>query len=972
MVNVGAIEATLGLNNQNFIKGFARADKAVSGFSNRMQSSGQAMQSIGSSMTRNITLPAIAAGGAGLLMANHMNEGMANIATLIPGNSKRVQELKSNIQDLAVEAGKSTSDLSGGMYQVISAFGDTSESMKILKINAKAASAGLATTTDAINLTSAVTKGYGDTSAKAIGHVSDLALLTVRLGQTTFPDLAASIGRVTPLTASLGASQEELFAVMATATGVTGGAAEVSTQLRGALQGLMAPTADMTKLYKSLGISSGEGMIKQFGLVGSIQKITEAANKSGKPLQNYLGSIEGQTLALALSGKLSGDYKKKLEAMSKAAGTTNIAFLEQTQGINAAGFALSKLRSKVEVTGQRFGDALAPALIRVVDNSKPLLDKIIGLVDGFSRLDPAMQNNIMTAVGFTMAAGPVLSVVGKITSGISGMSSVLRVLSPILITTTKSAEGLKLALAANPIGIAAIALAVAVPLAWKFGEGLGKAITPAYDLKTANDRLYTSINMLKRSTTEYNDAVAASASAQVAEIQSKREIERLTGITNRLTKEGKTGTDDYKEAMALLTIEQFKHKDATDKLALARAKEKAESEKQKQATINMKTAAFQSWAQMQNIPDKFTKPMSAKVLQYLNISGPAKATAQTNLVSYVSGMLSQQGYTSDSAKALATAAVTQLDKTSLAGGKGKDMATHFSNGIVNQISADKKSGRISQQASATLDQLKSKMHDKKAADGGRSIGNSWVNALSSVLKASARMSGPIGMAVGAVSDLLGHSLPTKGPLTRPDKGGLSVGEVWMQGLVKGLDRTSAVYTALKEKADMITKAFSDIGQRATQAIKESFDSIRSSIAGWKGAFDLFSTEDMQKLSGKALIDNMKAQAAHLEKYKSVLNNLKKKVSAELFAELSLMGPDQLFNLQSVAGMSKKELKQFEGANRKKQSAITGAAKVANTTEKVGIKITGNTFNINVPSGKVKDFITELTRLSRQAATAKGY
>ena len=39
--------------------------------------------------------------------------------------------------------------------------------------------------------------GYGDTSAAAVAKASDLALLTVRLGQTTFPELAASIGRVT-------------------------------------------------------------------------------------------------------------------------------------------------------------------------------------------------------------------------------------------------------------------------------------------------------------------------------------------------------------------------------------------------------------------------------------------------------------------------------------------------------------------------------------------------------------------------------------------------------------------------------------------------------------------------------------------------------------------------------------------------------------------------------------------------------
>ena len=50
---------------------------------------------------------------------------------------------------------------------------------------------------------------------------------------TTFPELAASIGRVVPVAAKMNVAQEELFAGFATLTGVTGSAAEVSTQLAG-------------------------------------------------------------------------------------------------------------------------------------------------------------------------------------------------------------------------------------------------------------------------------------------------------------------------------------------------------------------------------------------------------------------------------------------------------------------------------------------------------------------------------------------------------------------------------------------------------------------------------------------------------------------------------------------------------------------------------------------------------------------
>jgi hypothetical protein len=181
------------------------------------------------------------------------------------------------------------------------------------------------------------------------GHTeaaSDLALLTVRLGQTTFPELSASIGRVTPMAKELGVSQEQLFATMATASGVTGGAVEVSTQLRSALKSLMAPTKGMSDLMKGLGYDNGQAMIAGLGLDGAMQAIVKGAKGAGVPLQTFMADVEGQTLALSLAGPLADDYTAKLKAMGDAAGTTDAAFKEQTKGVNATGFGFKQLKAQ--------------------------------------------------------------------------------------------------------------------------------------------------------------------------------------------------------------------------------------------------------------------------------------------------------------------------------------------------------------------------------------------------------------------------------------------------------------------------------------------------------------------------------------------------------------------------------------------------------------------------------------------------
>ena len=399
---------------------------------------------------RKVGIGMAVAGGAitaalGLTIKSAMsfNKEMANIATLIPGATERVIELKGAIRGMAVEVGKSTADLAQGAYQVISAFGDTADTVAVLEIAAKAATAGVADTTSAINLLSAVTKGYGDTSKEAVQKASDLAFMTVKLGQTNFPQLEASIGRVIPLTAELGVSEEELFAVMATGTGVTGKAAEVSTQLRGVMQSLMSPTADMTKLFEDMGFKSGKAMLADLGLAGSLELIKTKADESNTPLQKYISSIEGQTIALALTGTQADTYAEKLKAMMDVTGQTDIAFREQTEGINKAGFAFEQAKIRIGVLGQEIGDRLLPMIT-------PLIEKITDIVKKMSdwaKEHPKLSENI---VKFAAVLGPVLVALGALLMVLPG------------IVAIAPAVGLAFTIMTGPIGIIIAAIGAAV------------------------------------------------------------------------------------------------------------------------------------------------------------------------------------------------------------------------------------------------------------------------------------------------------------------------------------------------------------------------------------------------------------------------------------------------------------------------------------------------------------------------------
>lgn len=423
VVRIGVLEALLTMRDE-FTPAFTRTISNIQAGAAKIDAVGKKIGDIGEGLTK-LSAPLIAVGALSTKFALDLNEGMANVATLIPGNLKRVEELKLSVQNAAIAVGKSTNDLTGGLYQVISAFGETAQTATILEINAKAAAAGLSSTKEAIDLTSAVTKGYGDTSAEAVEKVASLAITTVKLGQTTFPELASSMGKVVPIASALGQSQQELFSVFATATGVTGSAAEVATQYRGVLAAILDPSEKLTKLTKQLGFESAQAMLQQKGLIGTLQTIVGSAEASKLPITEFIGSIEAVPLALALAGPQADQFADKLGAMNDASGALTEAFNEQTQGINKAGFGWQQLKQQMIVSAQRIGDSILPVLVKLGGQLKPVLDLVVRGVDLFAKLPAPIQSTAIVIAGVVAAAGPLLIIAGQLMTAWAAIIPVL-------------------------------------------------------------------------------------------------------------------------------------------------------------------------------------------------------------------------------------------------------------------------------------------------------------------------------------------------------------------------------------------------------------------------------------------------------------------------------------------------------------------------------------------------------------------
>lgn len=378
----------------------------------------------GQTLTTTITAPIVGAGVAVTKMSMDLNKAMANVGTLIPGQQNRLEGLKTSIQDLAVESGKRTGDLAAGLFQTISAFGDSAETMDLVKLNTRGAIAGVSDLKSTITLTGGVMNAFNDTSAKMNRHILNLAFKANELGITTFPEMAASMGRATNFAANLGVSLEEMFASVAFGTKVGQNTAEATTSLRSLLGALIKPTGGMIKAFDALGISSGKSLIAEKGLAGAIRFLDTEAKKVGLSISDLIERKEALTLALGLTGKAGKTYNNILEGMKNSNGALDAAFKEQTKGINKAGFAWERFVSKLQVSGQQIGDELAPVLTEFLDNNlDPLLTKL-------KDLTPAQ---IQTGLQW----GKWLAILGPVTLGVGVLSKTINdviVLLPKLLT----------------------------------------------------------------------------------------------------------------------------------------------------------------------------------------------------------------------------------------------------------------------------------------------------------------------------------------------------------------------------------------------------------------------------------------------------------------------------------------------------------------------------------------------------------
>jgi TP901 family phage tail tape measure protein len=315
---------------------------------------------------------------------------MLNVNSIAKVSPAAFEKLKDAVLDLSTRLPQSAETLAKGLYDISSSGFAGAEGIKVLEAAAKAASAGLAQTSESAAGITAVLNAYSY-SADEAQRVSDILFKVVDRGVITFPQLASEIGKVTALSAPLGVSLEDVAAALAVLTKNGIDAENATTQLNAIMQSVLSPTAKATKLAKKLGIDFTATGLKTKGLNGFMADLIKKTGGSTEAIAELLGDARAIRGAFVLAKNSGKQFNDELALMANAGGATDSALSYQEQGLN---YQLQIFQNKVDAIAVGIGEALIPAI-------NDLLGAAENMGAGIGRVVEESVNPFMEELGKT-------------------------------------------------------------------------------------------------------------------------------------------------------------------------------------------------------------------------------------------------------------------------------------------------------------------------------------------------------------------------------------------------------------------------------------------------------------------------------------------------------------------------------------------------------------------------------------------
>jgi len=351
----------------------------------KFEALGQDMNRVGGQINKVFAGIGVAAGAVATKAIGEFRafeDGMNEVFTLLPGiTSEAMDQMSADILTLSKEIGRLPEDVIPSLYNSLSAGVPPGNVFDFLETANKLAVGGATDLGTAVDGLTTVVNAFGS-DIISVGEASDIIFTAVKGGKTTVEELSNAMFNVAPIAASMGIAFGDVTAATATLTAAGTPTSVAMTQIRSALSELAKPTSQISKLFTELTGQSFEEFIAGGGnMKEGFDIIKAGAEAQGKPLAQFVGSVEALGAIQTLTGKGSEKFAAELEAAGNAAGATEAAF---TQGASGIGLVLDKIRAAINVFVIEIGQKLAPVLLEFIDKAQAAFQNLQPRVKAFS------------------------------------------------------------------------------------------------------------------------------------------------------------------------------------------------------------------------------------------------------------------------------------------------------------------------------------------------------------------------------------------------------------------------------------------------------------------------------------------------------------------------------------------------------------------------------------------------------------
>lgn len=412
-----------------------------------IQDVGGKMKKVGDGMSKYVTLPIVGAGAASIKAFNEVKDGLNIVAQKTGAAGEELTKMQDSARNLAKGIPTDFETAGTAIGEVNTRFGLTGDALETL--SGKFVQFAKVNDTDvnsSIDETQKALSAFG-LGADDAGHVLDVL---TRVGQNT----GASMENLTSGLIQNGTAFQELGLNIDQAATLMGqmekSGANSETVMQGLRKALKNAAEDGIPLDEAL--SNLQDTI--LNGTGSMDGLTAAYDLFGKSGDQIYGAVKNGTL----------DFNDLAGAAENMDGTLQKTFEETLTPAEKFQTTLNTMKDAGYEIGSTIMEMVAPAL-------EIITQKVQKLAEWWHNLSPEMQKTIIKVAGIVAAVGPLLSILGRVTTGVGAivkfMPTILG-LGPKLVgmfgMIGKAFTAMKTLLLGNPWILAAAAAIAAIIL----------------------------------------------------------------------------------------------------------------------------------------------------------------------------------------------------------------------------------------------------------------------------------------------------------------------------------------------------------------------------------------------------------------------------------------------------------------------------------------------------------------------------